>query len=168
VEAAPVVDGQDYRRCGLDAGSRHGHQDPGKREVVQELFDFAGHDGPLEFEFLDLGGDARDDEFDGFGSGDGYRLLAQSGEHGVNERRRVFAAVAAGPAQYVPTSGGTKAGRARVFDEHLQDKWTGQDGAGKGAFQGREDLQQHMCGGVMFIRRERRTPRGSEIPLPGG
>lgn len=121
-EAACVADGQGYRRCGLDADSRHGHQDLGKREVVQELFDLFGHDGPLVFEFLDLGGDARDDEFDGFGSGDGYRLLAQGSDHGVDERGRVFAAVVAGPTQHVRPSRGTKTGRARIFDQQLQDQ----------------------------------------------
>jgi hypothetical protein len=54
-EAAGVADGQEYGGGGRDADSRHGHQDPGKREVVQELFDFLGHDGPLVFE----SGDAR-------------------------------------------------------------------------------------------------------------
>jgi hypothetical protein len=46
-EGAGVADGQEYGCGGLDADSRHGHQDPGKREVVQELFDFFGHYGPL-------------------------------------------------------------------------------------------------------------------------
>ncbi|MGO4859983.1 hypothetical protein AB4074_22200 [Arthrobacter sp. 2MCAF14] len=59
-----MTDGQAYRRCGFDADSRHGHQDLGKREVIEEFFDFFGHDGSLVFEFLDLGGDAGNDQFD--------------------------------------------------------------------------------------------------------
>jgi hypothetical protein len=69
-EAAGVADGQEYGGGGLDADSRHGHQDPGKREVVQELFDFLGHDGPLVFEFFDLSGHARDDQLHGLRPGD--------------------------------------------------------------------------------------------------
>ncbi|MET1156382.1 hypothetical protein [Arthrobacter sp.] len=57
-DGAGVADGQEYRRCRLDADSRHGHQDLGKREFIEQSFDFLGHDGALVFEFLDLRRDA--------------------------------------------------------------------------------------------------------------
>jgi hypothetical protein len=65
LEAACVADGGEYRRCGPDADSRQGHQGPGKREVIEDLFAFGGDEGGvLVFQSLDLRGDARGDEFD--------------------------------------------------------------------------------------------------------
>jgi len=62
---------RECRRCGLDAYSRQGHQRPGKREVVEDQFDFVGDEGGVPvFQSLDL----RGDEFDGFDSGDGHGL----------------------------------------------------------------------------------------------
>lgn len=141
-EGAGIADGQEYRRCGLDADSRHGHQDLGKREVIEELFDFFGHDGSLVFEFLDLGGDAGNDQFDGFGADHGDRLLAQCSENGVNHVHRVLAAVVPGPAQHVGSARGPQARRSGVFDEQLQDQGPGQHCPREDSLQGGENLQQ--------------------------
>jgi hypothetical protein len=141
-EGAGVADGQEYRRCGLDADSRHGHQDLGKREVIEEFFDFFGNDGALVSEFLDLRCDAGDDEFDGFGADHGYGLLAQCGKDRVDQVHRVLAAVVSGPAQHVSTPGGPQTGGPGVLDEQLQDQGTGQYGSREDTFQGRKNLQQ--------------------------
>jgi hypothetical protein len=67
-DGADVADGREYRRCGLDADSRHGER------VIEELFDFVGEDLALVSEFLDLCGEARGEEFDGLSTGDGHGL----------------------------------------------------------------------------------------------
>lgn len=76
-DRAGVADDQEYRRCGLDADSRHGHQGLGKREVIEKFFDFFGRDGALVLEFPDVRRDAGDDQFDGFATGHGDGRLSQ-------------------------------------------------------------------------------------------
>jgi hypothetical protein len=48
-----------------------------------KFFDFSGDDAALVFEFFDLGRDARDDKFDGVGSGHGHGLLSERCEDSI-------------------------------------------------------------------------------------
>jgi hypothetical protein len=96
-ETARVADGQEYRRGGLDADSRHGHQDRGKREVIEEFFDFGGDDDALVFEFLDLGGNAGMTSSTALVPVTATVCSPSAVKMGVDEDPRVFAAVVAGP-----------------------------------------------------------------------
>lgn len=75
LEGTAVTDAQEDRGRGLDADSWNGDQDLGKREVIDQLLDFGGQDSALVPEFLDLGGDARDDHLHRRGANYGHGLL---------------------------------------------------------------------------------------------
>lgn len=116
-EGAGIGDGQEYRRCGLDAYSRHGHQDLGKREVIEELFDFFGDDRSLVFVFFSLCCDAGDDQLDGFGADDGDALLVQCRKDRLDQVQRILPAVVSGPAQHI----GPPAARSPMGPEYLMN-----------------------------------------------
>lgn len=84
-EGAGIADGQEYRRCRLDADSWHGHQDDGKRRVIQEFLDLSGNDGTLVFELFDLRSDARDNQFNRVGADHGNRLFPEGGEDFIDD-----------------------------------------------------------------------------------
>lgn len=100
---------QENRRCGLDADSRHLHQDLGTREVIYK-FDVAGQEGALVFEFPDVLRDAREMT----SSTASVPITATSARPVPKVRldkvHRVIAPVIPGAAQRIGSPGGPQAG----------------------------------------------------------